>query len=942
MKTIFSIMLIFLFLSCGGGKKTPETVIPDSDFDQDIDIVDDDYDDEEFIEDEDADTGTKPDKDSDEPENDEDIEPVSDPCHPNLCWDIGGTGECIPDEEASRGYICVCRKHKTWVNNYCENDINEVECTGLPEHAHWSVSEICEQTWRENFDGKGEWYPSPEGRYGWEQKPECYFLCDENYFWNGSECINPCESDPCTGIPHSDGVCRSVGAEIYTCGCDEGYYWWGERRGCTTQKPALGNICTGQSECYDNTYEIECPSDPDDAFFGQDAHYAKLGVCSPLDITVDSSNPDEPLVINRNTGLMWQQNITKESYTWENAMSHCEELTYAGYDDWRLPSVQELMSIIVSGKYREDYNMTFFNFFPEYAEHYNNFMFWTSNIAVYAYSYAWYLNFYRSDIRAYSRTDNHLAICVRGEKLPASLFEVSEINGDEVVTDAATGLMWQKNPGLKSTWKEKLYYCEHLVYAGYSDWRLPNRNELLSLADYDRYPASDFPGITSSTEYVYSSTSGYGLDLGEGHMLPMGKDLMSIYHNEPVYCVRSGICPEGKFLHGSECLDDPCAAAVCEVGNSTGVCVPKTETSYECQCLEGFFWNGTGCVNPCAENPCMKTANSNGKCTAVNSSLYLCGCNDGYVWNNGKCDTFATDVKTVGSICTGQKGCYDDKYGIDCSGSKSVPFSGQDAFYASIGMCSKQDFSVKTAGGQNIIVDNNTKLEWQQASPQKQLSWYDAYAYCDALEYGGKSDWRLPAPHEFLTIADISESFVLLNRDYFTEIPKTPTDGRNFWADNAQILDTYEGWTASYPQKDDIHFVMCVRGRTLPKADLSIVKVKSVEVVKDSTTGFTWSVTNFSTDKWEEALSYCMKLDYAGYNKWRLPNKNELASLIGFDEKSVPGFYGHSWSSTTYPHGSERTVDVYPSGEFDFRMKNWDNYWGSGSSSSVVCVTNVD
>ena len=503
--------------------------------------------------------------------------------------------------------------------------------------------------------------------------------------------------------------------------------------------------------------------------------------------------------------------------------------------------------------------------------------------------------------------------------------------------------MWQKNPGMKSTWKEKLYYCEHLVYAGYSDWRLPNRNELLSLVNYDGYPASDFPGITSSSYYIYSSTSGYGLNLSEGNMLAMGKDRMSIYHDDPVYCVRSEICPEAQFLRGSECLENPCREGSCEVENSTGTCVPKTETDYECQCLAGYFWNGSECVNPCDANPCSGVANAKSySCTAVNASLYICGCVDGYVWNDGKCDTFATDVKTVGSICTGQQWCYDDDEGIECSGSKSKPFSGQDAFYASIGTCLKQDFSVKTVNGQNIVVDNNTKLEWQQASPKKQLNWYDAYAYCDSLEYGGKSDWRLPAPHELLTIADISGTWAMLNRDYFTEIPENPTDGRNFWADNAQLLDSYEGWTVSFPQKDDVYFAMCVRGRTLPKANLSILKIKSVEVVKDSTTGLTWSVRNFSTEKWEEALSYCMNLDYAGYSKWRLPNKNELASLIGFDEKSVPGFYGLSWSSTTYPHGAERTVDVYPSGKFDFRIKNWDNSLGSGSSSSVICVGNFD
>ncbi|MBP5222996.1 MAG: hypothetical protein J6Z35_07525, partial [Lachnospiraceae bacterium] len=39
MKTLFYIMLIFLFLSCGGGKKTPESVVTDSDSGSDGDIT---------------------------------------------------------------------------------------------------------------------------------------------------------------------------------------------------------------------------------------------------------------------------------------------------------------------------------------------------------------------------------------------------------------------------------------------------------------------------------------------------------------------------------------------------------------------------------------------------------------------------------------------------------------------------------------------------------------------------------------------------------------------------------------------------------------------------------------------------------------------------------------------------------------------------------------
>ena len=46
------------------------------------------------------------------------------------------------------------------------------------------------------------------------------------------------------------------------------------------------------------------------------------------------------------TGLMWAQEDSGDSMNWESALSYCEDLTTAGYDDWRLPDVKELQSIV--------------------------------------------------------------------------------------------------------------------------------------------------------------------------------------------------------------------------------------------------------------------------------------------------------------------------------------------------------------------------------------------------------------------------------------------------------------------------------------------------------------------------------------------------------------------------------------------------------------------
>lgn len=56
-------------------------------------------------------------------------------------------------------------------------------------------------------------------------------------------------------------------------------------------------------------------------------------------------------------------------------------------------------------------------------------------------------------------------------------------NGNGSVTDSGTALMWQQGENSSMTWEEALSFCEGLSVASYSDWRLPNVDELTSLVD---------------------------------------------------------------------------------------------------------------------------------------------------------------------------------------------------------------------------------------------------------------------------------------------------------------------------------------------------------------------------------------------------------------------------------------------------------------------------
>lgn len=87
-------------------------------------------------------------------------------------------------------------------------------------------------------------------------------------------------------------------------------------------------------------------------------------------------------------------------------------------------------------------------------------------------------------------------------------------NGDGTVRDVITGLIWQKanRPGIHD-WEEAMSYCARLTFAGFSDWRLPGRLELITIED----PSFDQGGVfqyvlqdSMQLAVFWSSTIGYG------------------------------------------------------------------------------------------------------------------------------------------------------------------------------------------------------------------------------------------------------------------------------------------------------------------------------------------------------------------------------------------------------------------------------------------------
>ena len=97
-------------------------------------------------------------------------------------------------------------------------------------------------------------------------------------------------------------------------------------------------VDTGQNSFYGEGSQVITPPASDETYYGQDANYT--GVQHAYQ---DNGNGT---VTDSNTGLMWQKAPASERYDWTEAMSYAENLTFAGYNDWRLPTIKELYSLI--------------------------------------------------------------------------------------------------------------------------------------------------------------------------------------------------------------------------------------------------------------------------------------------------------------------------------------------------------------------------------------------------------------------------------------------------------------------------------------------------------------------------------------------------------------------------------------------------------------------
>jgi len=112
-------------------------------------------------------------------------------------------------------------------------------------------------------------------------------------------------------------------------------------------------------------------------------------------------------VTDSGTTLMWQQGESS-LMTWDAALTYCEGLTLAGSNDWRLPNIKELFSLVADTRVNPSINTTMFP--NAISSHY-----WSSTTWVYIDVCAWgvYFDTGRTDTPL-DKVNSSYARCVRG------------------------------------------------------------------------------------------------------------------------------------------------------------------------------------------------------------------------------------------------------------------------------------------------------------------------------------------------------------------------------------------------------------------------------------------------------------------------------------------------------------------------------------------------
>ncbi|WP_197508940.1 DUF1566 domain-containing protein [Hydrogenophaga crassostreae] len=313
-----------------------------------------------------------------------------------------------------------------------------------------------------------------------------------------------------------------------------GYYVLGS----DWQTPAVPHTGITSARCYQANSDVFVACGGSGATtlnFQQDGHRADINA---LSYSAVGSNALTSCVKDNVTGLIWEGKTKNGFRSLDNRYTNLGNnatddvsayvhllngLALCGFNDWRLPTVQELRGIEKFGGIRGDPRVDV-DWFPNTSPQY----YWASDVLHSDPTYGWRADFgfFGSALQVSLRSHTNSVRLVRGATWAGPRYLITSLSytGDaanNAAIDRQTGLIWRRCQqgqvwnGTACTGTPALYtHNLALIFAHNGSWRMPNIKELGSLVDYGRAsPALDsgvFPG--TNTAFSWTTTPGDAAD----------------------------------------------------------------------------------------------------------------------------------------------------------------------------------------------------------------------------------------------------------------------------------------------------------------------------------------------------------------------------------------------------------------------------------------------
>ena len=493
------------------------------------------------------------------------------------------------------------------------------------------------------------------------------------------------------------------------------------------------------------------------------------------------------------------------AFTWQQALQRVAAMNasnHKGHNDWRLPNKNELESLVDLSLNNPAIDPAFPNA-PSAS-------FWSSTVNAKNLGQAWKVNFNDGSVFVDAHgTAANIRVVRSGSAndstdrfaLPVAPSPLDVLLANITVYDTRTLLQWDRCPWgvtgadctdgapVAQTWQQALQLpalANAANHKGFSDWRLPNKNELESIVDLSVLPptveAAAFPN-TPSTAF-FSSTLNYK-DLGQAWKVSFG--------DGSVFVDSHGTAANIRLVRGGG-----------PSGSTDRFALPITPSPLD-----------------------VVAANA----TVYDSRTLL-------QWD--RCPWGVT--------------------GASCADGAPVAQT------------------------------------WQQALQLPALA--------NAANHKGFSDWRLPNKNELESIVDLNVLPPTLEAIAF---PNTPSAA--FFSSTVNYKNLGQAWKVSFGDGSvfvDAHGtaanVRLVRGGgtsgSTDRFNLAMPPspyTAASGTVNDARTGLVWDAcsfgktgndctgASFQVSSWQDALltsTAANSTNYKGFNDWRIPNKNELESLV--------------------------------------------------------------